>query len=111
MNKPGSTRGRQTVVSFNYDLLRPHEHAHCHKLHQRLTSCTAVGCETCLILNKLTNIEFLFTEKPMIIIDNNFLDKAVVNEIGQRGFKVVATNHADKFSKGVPKMHWHAEKT
>ena len=44
------------------------------------------------MLDKLSKLESIYLHKSLIIINNYFLDESIVNEIGYRGFKAVATN-------------------
>jgi hypothetical protein len=121
MNKPGITKGMQTVLAVDAYRQRPYTYVHRHKLHKGWPEWTKKRgpTEVRMILETLKKYVVgneeggkfqLFESAPHSTWDNFFSGDEIMDWIGANGLAATMTCRRDRLPKGVPKRFFHHEK-
>ncbi|KAG7337868.1 hypothetical protein IV203_017745 [Nitzschia inconspicua] len=119
MNKPGITKGGQTVLLVDAYRCRPYSYLHRHKLHRKINDWNAAGPkEVRLIMEKIAPFiagggseRVLWKSKPHSTWDNHFSGCQILNWLGEEGYAATMTCRRNRLPKNVPPKYFHTEKT
>ncbi|KAG7373374.1 hypothetical protein IV203_034098 [Nitzschia inconspicua] len=119
MNKPGITKGGQTVLLVDAYRCRPYSYLHRHKLHRKINDWNAAGPkEVRLIMEKIAPFiagggseRVLWKSKPHSTWDNHFNGCQILNWLGEEGYAATMTCRRNRLPKNVPPKYFHTEKT
>ena len=120
MNKPGISKGGQTVIVSDSHRVRPRAYMHRHKMHEKPEGWNAMGPIECRkMLEKLIPMvdgedgetKKLYSNRPHSTWDNHFSGDQMMQWAGENGFGLTMTCRRDRLPKGVEGKYWHKEKT
>ena len=126
MNKPGITKGMQTVIISDVHRNRPRAYLHRHKLHEDFPrhreecwTATAGGREVRRILDALKPLVVsetsdgrrqIFSSKPHSTWDNYFSHDCIMDWCGKNKFPMLCTVQRGRLPKNVPAKFMHKGK-
>ena len=118
--KPGVTRGMQTVMLFDVNRIRPRAYLHRHRHHPNQLKMSQGQNEAKILLESLmpmiegfdgrNGIDKIFSVPPHSTWDNYFSGDDIMNWMGRNGFSAITTCRRDRLPKGVPGHYWHKKK-
>ena len=120
-NKPGISKGGQTVLISATNRIRPYFVQHRHKFNPRYPpGMNAAGpAEVRTVIDALERMvvgregesKKIFPVPPHITFDNFFSGEPICQYAGEKGFGLLLTTRRDRLPKGVKGIHFHKKKT
>ncbi|KAG7370169.1 hypothetical protein IV203_027915 [Nitzschia inconspicua] len=120
MNKPGITKGMQTVLLCDAYRFRVYAYHHRHKMHkgwpewskkQGPTEVRSLMETISAYVDGGTALPVLWTSKPHTTWDNHFSGDEVMNWLGTNGYSATMTCRRDRLPSDIPRHFLHHEKT
>ena len=122
-NKPGVSKGGQTLLVSATNRIRPYFYQHRHRFTQKygkplFDSEGPAEVRTCL--NALENMiegrgdeekKKIFVSPPHLTFDNYFSGEEVFHYAGKKGFGLTMTTRRDRLPKSIPSKYVHKKKT
>ena len=114
-NKPGITKGMQTVLLCDVHRFRVYAYIHRHKCHQGWPEwCKKQGpTEVRILLEEVESLMKrgkLWDKKPHSTWENHFSGDEIMEWMGKNGFGGLMTCRRDRLPKDVPSHYFHFHK-
>ena len=119
LEKPGGSRGGQTVIISDVERVRVRAYVHRHKLHEKhfnIDGCNEIKMISDMLLDMLitddddadsTRPKAIFREPPHMTWDNLFSGDQAMEYVASKGMGMTCTVNRGQLPGKVPNQYWH----